>query len=146
MKMAHLSWTPPNMSSIGEVCDSLGAVWLSLYDGNHWATGRLRVNSTFVKGGIISDSLFAGNIANDTYGWLWCGSHWQMSGPHSFPSMWWRHARESLVVELWGGFHCAVVGAGLGGREVCFYRCSTVVLFPGCVLISPSIIRATTLL
>ena len=67
-----------------------------------------------------------------------------MSGPHSFPSMWWRHARESLVVELWGGFHSAVVGAGLGGRKVCFYRCSTVVLFPGCVLISPSIIRATT--
>ena len=58
--------------------------------------------------------------------------------------LWWRHAGDSPVVELWGGFHCAVVGAGLGGREVCFYRCSTVVVFPGCVLISPSIIRATT--
>ena len=75
MQMTYLSGPPTNMQLIGEVCDSLGTDSLTLFVGYHWATGRLRVNSTFVKGGIISDSLFAGNIANDTYGWLWCGSH-----------------------------------------------------------------------
>ena len=56
--MAHLSRTPPNMSSIGEVCDSLGTDLLSLSGGNQWATGGLRVNSTLVKGGLISFPLF----------------------------------------------------------------------------------------
>ena len=43
MKVANLSWTSPNMSSIGGVCS--GSLMTSLV-GNHWAFGRLRVNST----------------------------------------------------------------------------------------------------
>ena len=44
MKMAHLSPTSPDMSSIGEVCDSLGKTFLTSLVGNLWATCRLRVN------------------------------------------------------------------------------------------------------
>ena len=58
MKMPNLSRIPPNMSSIGEICDSLGTVWLSSYGGNQWATGLLRLNSTPVKGGLINFPLF----------------------------------------------------------------------------------------
>ena len=54
MKMTCLSRPPPNMNSIGEVCNSLGLDSLTTFVGNHWATGGLRVNSTSVKGGIIS--------------------------------------------------------------------------------------------
>ena len=43
------------MNSIGEVCDSLGTDSLTTFVGNHLATDRLRVNSTSVKVGIISD-------------------------------------------------------------------------------------------
>ena len=49
IKMTHLSQPPPDMSSIGEVCDSLGTDQQSCFGGNRWATGRLRVNSTSVK-------------------------------------------------------------------------------------------------
>ena len=56
--MAHLSQTPPNMSSIGEVCDRLGKTFLMSLLGNLSATGGLRVNSSSVKGGVISFSLF----------------------------------------------------------------------------------------
>ena len=41
MKMAHLSWTSPNMSSIGEVPDRLSKTLLMSLVGNHWATGGL---------------------------------------------------------------------------------------------------------
>ena len=41
MKMAHLSRTSPNMSSIGEVCDRLGKTFLTSLVGNHWAAGVL---------------------------------------------------------------------------------------------------------
>ena len=58
MKMAHLSQTPPIMSSIGEVCDSLGKTFLTSLVGNHRATGGLRVNSSSVKGGLINFPLF----------------------------------------------------------------------------------------
>ena len=37
MKMAHLSRTSPNMSSIGEVCNRLGKTFLASIVGNHWA-------------------------------------------------------------------------------------------------------------
>ena len=43
---------------IGEVCDMLGAMSLSSFGGNHWATGELWVNSTSVKGGLLSFPLF----------------------------------------------------------------------------------------
>ena len=56
--MAHLSQTPPNMSSIGEVCDSLGKTFLASLVGNRRATGRLWVNSSSVKGGLINFPLF----------------------------------------------------------------------------------------
>ena len=46
MKMANLSPTSPNMSSIGEVCDRLNKTFLTSIVGNHWATGGLRVNLT----------------------------------------------------------------------------------------------------
>ena len=65
MKMTYLSRPPPNMNSIREVCDSLGLDSLTMFVRYHWATGGLRVNLTSVKGGIISDPLFACNIAND---------------------------------------------------------------------------------
>ena len=58
MKMINFSWPSPNMSSIGEVCDMLGTVWLSLSGGNHWATGVFQLSSTSMKGGLISFPLF----------------------------------------------------------------------------------------
>ena len=56
--MTHLSWTSPNMSSIGEVCYRLGKTFLTSLVGNHWATVGLRVNSSSVKGGPIIFPLF----------------------------------------------------------------------------------------
>ena len=56
--MAHLSQTPPNMSSIGAVCDSLGKTSLTSLVGNYWATDGLRVNSSPVKGEFIIFPLF----------------------------------------------------------------------------------------
>ena len=58
MNMANLSQTQPNMSSIGEVCDSLGKTFLTSLVGNHRATGGLRVNSFSGKGGLINFPLF----------------------------------------------------------------------------------------
>ena len=58
MKMAHLSQTAPNMSSIGEVCDSLKKTFLTSLVGNHRATGGLWVNSSSVKGGHINFPFF----------------------------------------------------------------------------------------
>ena len=58
MKMAHLSQTPPNMSSIGAVCVSLGKTFLTSLVGNYWATDGLRVNSSPVKGEFIIFPLF----------------------------------------------------------------------------------------
>ena len=73
IKIGHLSRTP-NMSLIGEVCNSLGTVSLSLYCQNHWATGELWVNLTSVKGGLINIPFVPArgecNIANDTWGKL----------------------------------------------------------------------------
>ena len=64
MKMAHVSQTPPNMSSIREVCDSLGKTFLTSLVGNHRATGGLLVNSSSVKGGLKNFTLFLlkGNV------------------------------------------------------------------------------------
>ena len=56
--MIHLSQTPPNMSSIWEVCDSLGKTFLTLLLGNLRATAGLRVNSSPVKVKIIIFPLF----------------------------------------------------------------------------------------
>ena len=58
MKMAHLSRTSPNMSSIGEVCDRLGITFLTSFVSNHWASGGLRVNSYSVKGRLIIFPMF----------------------------------------------------------------------------------------
>ena len=58
MKIAHLSQPQPNMSLIGEGCDSLGKTSLTSIVGNHWATGGLQVNTSSVKGGFISFALF----------------------------------------------------------------------------------------
>ena len=37
-KMSHLSQPQPNMSSIGEECNSLGKIFLTLLVGNLWVT------------------------------------------------------------------------------------------------------------
>ena len=57
--MTYLSRPPRNINLIGQVCDSLGKDSVTLFVGNHWATGRLQVNLISVKGGIIIDPLFA---------------------------------------------------------------------------------------
>ena len=49
--LGGLDWTSLNMSSNGEVCDSLGNTFLTSLFGNHGATVGLRVNSSSVKGG-----------------------------------------------------------------------------------------------
>ena len=58
MKMAHYSWTLPNMSSIREVCDRLPKIFLTSLVGNHWATGGLLVNLSSVTEGLIIFALF----------------------------------------------------------------------------------------
>ena len=70
MNVTFLSRPQPKNNLIGEVCDSLRTVSLTPFVVNHWATHGSMVNSTMVKGEIISDSLFACNIANDTYACL----------------------------------------------------------------------------
>ena len=54
----NLSQNPPNMSSIGAVCDSLGKTFLTLLVGNLGATGGLRVNSSPMKVKLIIFPLF----------------------------------------------------------------------------------------
>ena len=56
--MAHLSWPQPNMSLIGEGCDSLGKTSLTSLDGNHWSASERRVNWSSVKGVILRFPLF----------------------------------------------------------------------------------------
>ena len=46
MKMANLSLTSLDMSSIREVCDKLGKTFVTSLVDNHLATGGLRVNWT----------------------------------------------------------------------------------------------------
>ena len=58
MMMINLYQTPPNMSSIGAVCDSLGKTFLSLLVDNLGATGGLWLNSSPVKVKPIIFSLF----------------------------------------------------------------------------------------
>ena len=58
MKTAHLSQIPPNMSSIGAVCDNFGKTSLTSLVGNFWATDGLRVNSSQVMGECIIFPLF----------------------------------------------------------------------------------------
>ena len=56
--MINLYQTPPNMSSIGAVCDSLGNTFLSFLVNNLGATGGLRLNSSQVKVKLIIFPLF----------------------------------------------------------------------------------------
>ena len=65
-KMANLSLTSPNMSSIGDVCNRLGKTFLTLIVGNHWATGGLQVNSTPDYNLSFVPALGEYNIANHT--------------------------------------------------------------------------------
>ena len=58
MMIVHLSQNPPNMSSIGALCDRLGKTFLTFLLGNLWATGGLRVNSSRVKVKLIIFPLF----------------------------------------------------------------------------------------
>ena len=58
MIMIYLSQTPPNMSSIGAVSDSLGKTYLMLLLGNLGATGGLRVNLSPVKVELVIFPLF----------------------------------------------------------------------------------------
>ena len=58
MMMINLYQTPPNMSSIGTVSDSLGKTFLSLLVDNLGATGGLRLNSSPVKVKLIIFPLF----------------------------------------------------------------------------------------
>ena len=56
--MINLLQTPPNMSSIGAVCDRLGKTFLTLLVANLGTTGGLRVNSSPVKVNLIIFPLF----------------------------------------------------------------------------------------
>ena len=58
MMIVHLSQNPPNMSSIGALCDRLGKTFLTFLLGNFGATGGLRVNSSPVKVKLIIFPLF----------------------------------------------------------------------------------------
>ena len=58
MVMINSYQTPPNMSSIGAVCNSLGKTFLSLLVHNLGATGGLRLNSYPVKVKLIIFPLF----------------------------------------------------------------------------------------
>ena len=58
MMIVHLSQNPPNMSSIGALCDRLGKTFLTFLLGNLGATGGLRVNSSPVKVKLIIFPLF----------------------------------------------------------------------------------------
>ena len=42
IKMTHLSWPPPNMSTVRQVCNGLRTGWLSSFVGSFRATGWLR--------------------------------------------------------------------------------------------------------
>ena len=46
MNMTHLSQPQPNLSSIGEGCNSVRTDWLSSFAGNHWASGGLQLKLT----------------------------------------------------------------------------------------------------
>ena len=58
MMIVHLSQNPPNMSSIGALCDRLGKTFLTFLLGNLGATGGLRVSSSPVKVKLIIFPLF----------------------------------------------------------------------------------------
>ena len=58
MVIVHLCPTPPNMSSIGALCDRLGKKFLTFLLGNLGATGGLMVNSSLVKVKLIIFPLF----------------------------------------------------------------------------------------
>ena len=68
--MVHSSRTPPNMSSIGAVCNSLGNTFLTSLVSNLGATGGLWMMLFPVKGELIIFLLFLleGNamLPNDT--------------------------------------------------------------------------------
>ena len=54
----HLSRPGQNINWIEEVCDSLGKQSLTPLVDYHWANAGIRVNSSSVKGGIISSPFF----------------------------------------------------------------------------------------
>ena len=56
--MVNLSRPGPNIIWIGEVRNTQGKTFLTSLVSNHWATAGLWVNSSLVKGGIISNPLF----------------------------------------------------------------------------------------
>ena len=56
--MAHLSTLGPNISWIGEVCNTLNTKSLTPLFDNHWPTANLQVNSSFLKPGFRSNPLF----------------------------------------------------------------------------------------
>ena len=58
MMIVHLCQSPPNMSSIGALCDRLGKTFLTFLLGNLGATVGLRVNSSPVKVKLIIFPLF----------------------------------------------------------------------------------------
>ena len=58
MMMINLYQTPPNMSLIGAVCDSLGKTFLLLLVHNLGATGGLQLNLSPVKVKLIIFPLF----------------------------------------------------------------------------------------
>ena len=58
MMIVHLCQTPPNMSSIGALCDRLGKTFLTFLLGNLGATVGLWVNSSPVKVKLIIFPLF----------------------------------------------------------------------------------------
>ena len=58
MMIVHLCHTPPNMSSIGALCDRLGKTFLTFLLGNLGATVGLWVNSSPVKVKLIIFPLF----------------------------------------------------------------------------------------
>ena len=97
MMMKHLSQTPPNMSSIGAVCNSLGKTFLMLLVDNLGATGGLWVNLSPVKVKLIIFPLFLpeGNAILPMTAKTVCSIHIQFM-PYSMSA--WVCFRHSTVI------------------------------------------------
>ena len=71
MELVHLSTLGPNISWIGEVCDTLNTTSLTSLVDNHWPTAGIRVNSSFLKAQSLVPARGDYNISKHTFRWLW---------------------------------------------------------------------------
>ena len=89
--MINLYQTPPKMSLMGAVCDSLGKTFLLLLVNNLGATGGLRMNSSPVKVKLIT-------LCSCPRGMQYCGSHLRQSVTHG--GRWKCSSSYGLVVKV----------------------------------------------